>query len=81
MRVAKLNELMAELCAIEWWDRATRKAEPEDEFDRAGFRARRMRRDEIMREIDALVKTRDSERVTDCDIGITARRTPTRLFF
>jgi hypothetical protein len=60
----KLEMLMAELLAIESWNQAGEKVDPEDEFDRAGFRARRMRRDEIMRQIDALVRTRSSEPVT-----------------
>jgi hypothetical protein len=50
----KLDALMAELQVIELWDRAAEKAAPEDEINRAGFKARRIRRDEIMREIDAL---------------------------
>jgi hypothetical protein len=50
----KLGTLMAELRAIELWDRAGEGADPEDELDRAGFKARRSRRLQINREIDAL---------------------------
>jgi hypothetical protein len=50
----KLCALAAELEAIELWDRAGKRADPEDELDRAGFKARRLRRLEIIREIDAL---------------------------
>jgi hypothetical protein len=60
-----LENLIAELRAIEWWDRATQKAGPADEFDRAGFRARQSRRREIIDEIAILMNKadRDSDRI------------------
>jgi hypothetical protein len=51
----KLDALTAELQAIELWDHAGEKADHEDELDRVGFRARRLRRVEIIRKIDALL--------------------------
>jgi hypothetical protein len=60
----KLDVLTAELRAIELWDKQVGKAAPEDKISRAGFKARRMRQGEIMREIDALGKTRSSQPVT-----------------
>jgi hypothetical protein len=58
--------LMAELRAIELWDRLREKAVLSDKTDHAGdFEARRMRRREIMDEIDILLNKadRDSDRV------------------
>jgi hypothetical protein len=54
VRDENLEVLKAELQAIELWDRAGEKTAPEDEINRAGFRARRMRRLEIIHEIEAL---------------------------
>ena len=57
-RDGKLDVLVAELQAIELWDRAGEKAAPENEIKRAGFTARQMRRLEINHEIEALtIKT------------------------
>lgn len=62
----KLEMLMAELRAIELWDRLREKAVLSDEIGHAGdFEARRMRRREIMDEIDILLNkkaSRDSGR-------------------
>ena len=52
----KLDALAAELQVINLWDRAGEGADPEDELDRAGFKARRLRRLEIIREIDSLAR-------------------------
>jgi hypothetical protein len=54
VRDENLEVLKAELQAIELWDRAGEKTAPEDEINRAGFRARRMRRLEIIHEIKTL---------------------------
>lgn len=51
-----LDALAAELQVIELWDRAGEGADPGDELDRAGFKARRLRRLEIIREIDSLTR-------------------------
>ena len=52
----KLGALRAELRAIQVWDRE--EASLSDEIDRAvGLEARRVRRREIIDEIDALLKT------------------------
>jgi len=63
----KLESLMAELRAIELWDRLRTKAVLSDEIDHAGdFEARRRRRREIIDEIDVLLNKkagRDSERM------------------
>jgi hypothetical protein len=56
----KLHLLIAELQAIELWDRAGKNAAPDDEINRAGTRAREMRRLEITREISALRQARSS---------------------
>ena len=64
----KLNALRAELRAMELWDRARENGVFEDEIIRAGRRARCMRRSEIMREINALVRqtaSRVSEKEDD----------------
>jgi hypothetical protein len=50
----KLAALAAELQVIELWDRTGERADPPDELDRAGLKARRLRRLEIIREIEAL---------------------------
>jgi hypothetical protein len=53
----KLDALMAELRAIELWDRLRESSVLVNEFDRAGgLEARRMRRREIVDEIDFLLK-------------------------
>ena len=53
----KLDALMAELRAIDLWDRLRENAVQSDDIDRAGgLDARRMRRREIIDEIDALLK-------------------------
>jgi hypothetical protein len=53
----KLEALMAELRAIELWDRLRESPVLVNEFDRAGgLEARRIRRREIVGEIDSLVK-------------------------
>jgi hypothetical protein len=62
----KLNALRAELRAMELWDRVRKNGVFEDEIYRTGRRARSMRRSEIMREINALlrfatVKQRDKQ--------------------
>jgi hypothetical protein len=51
----KLDALSAELQAIEIWDQAGEKTDHEDELDRVGFKARRLRRVEIICKIDALL--------------------------
>lgn len=64
----KLESLMAELRAIELWDRLPEKGVLRDEIDLAGgLEARRMRRREIVDEIDALLKKQieDSESAAD----------------
>jgi hypothetical protein len=64
----KLDALMAELRAIELWDRLRESSVLVNEFDRAGgSEARRMRRHEIVDEIDSLLKKEieDSERTAD----------------
>ena len=62
----KLESLIAELQAIEFWDRMPESAVLINEIDRiGGFEARRIRRLEIVGEINVLLnKTgRDSERM------------------
>jgi len=55
----KLDALIAELQAIEIFDRAGEESGLKDQISRAGFEARGMRRLEIIREIDVLMKKRD----------------------
>jgi hypothetical protein len=52
--MTRLDSLMAEFRAIELWDRAGENVGSEDEINRAGFEARRMRRCEIIRDIELL---------------------------
>jgi hypothetical protein len=54
VRVDSLDVLVAELQAMELWDRAGGKAASENETNRAGFKARQMRRLEIIHEIEAM---------------------------
>lgn len=53
--MTRLDSLMAELRAIELWDRAGEKVGSEDEINRAGVEARWMRRCEIIRDIESLL--------------------------
>jgi hypothetical protein len=55
VRDDKLDALIAELRAMDLWDRQRAKAFLEDDIDRAGFAARQMRRLEIIGEIDTLL--------------------------
>jgi hypothetical protein len=57
----KIVPLTAELRALEWWDQTEKKAGSENEINRVGIEARRMRRIEIISEIDTLLKIRCSE--------------------
>lgn len=62
----KLESLMAELRAIEFWDRMSESAVPINEIDRTGgFEARRIRRLEIIGEINILLNKsgRDSDQM------------------
>lgn len=60
MKDDKLDALMAELRAIELWDRLPEGVVPTSEIYRAGcLEARRMRRHEINAEIEALQKKRN----------------------
>jgi hypothetical protein len=65
---SKLEALMAELRAIELWDRLREGSVLVNEIDRAGgLEARRMRLREIVDEIDSLLKKEidDSESAAD----------------
>ena len=55
MRDDKLDALMAELRAMDLWDRLRAEAALEDDLGRSGFEARQMRRLEIIGEINALL--------------------------
>jgi hypothetical protein len=56
----ELESLMAELRAIEFWDRMPESTVRINEIDRTGgFEARRIRRLEIIAEIEALQKKRN----------------------
>jgi hypothetical protein len=62
----KLESLMAELRAIDLWDRPREKVAQSYDIDRAGgLEARQMRRREIIDEIDACLKTD----IEDADSG------------
>lgn len=50
-----LRELISEYCAIEEMDRRLRQADPVDETELIGLRARVMRRREILRELIAWI--------------------------
>lgn len=55
MRDDKLDALIAELRAMDLWDRQRAEAALEDDIGRSGFAARQMRRLEIIGEINALL--------------------------
>jgi hypothetical protein len=55
VRDDKLDALIAELRAMDLWDRPRAEAPQEDDIDRSGFEARQMRRLEIIGEINALL--------------------------
>jgi hypothetical protein len=55
VRDDKLDALIAELRAMDLWDRLRAEAAREDDIDRSGFAARRMRRLEIIGEINTLL--------------------------
>jgi hypothetical protein len=64
----KLESLMAELRAIDLWDRPREKVAQSYDIDRAGgLEARQMRRREIIDEIDARLKEQieDAESAAD----------------
>ncbi len=50
-----LQELISEYCAIEEMDRRLQQADPVDETELIGLRARAMRRREILRELIAWI--------------------------
>lgn len=55
----KLQALMAELRAIELWNRSREEGSFGNEIYKVGFRARQMRHLEIMSQIDILLRNAD----------------------
>jgi hypothetical protein len=55
----KLQALMAELRAIELWNRSREEGSLGNEIYKVGFQARQMRQLEIMREINILLRNTD----------------------
>ena len=55
----KLQALMAELRAIELWNRSREEGSLGNEINKVGFQARQMRQFEIMRQINILLRNAD----------------------
>jgi hypothetical protein len=71
----KLAALIAELRAIDLWDQA-RETDLEDDIERAGFEARRIRRSEIVREINTREGREHFASVYTYPLGGTTRPGP-----